>query len=48
VNIVTAQCAEPPAAALLIRPDGYIAWAAPASGQDNQGLRQALTTWFGR
>jgi 2-polyprenyl-6-methoxyphenol hydroxylase-like FAD-dependent oxidoreductase len=47
VNVVTAQCAEPPAAALLIRPDGYIAWAAPAGGQDNQGLRQALTTWFG-
>jgi hypothetical protein len=47
VNIVTAQCAEPPAAALLIRPDGYIAWAAPASGQDNHGLRQALATWFG-
>jgi hypothetical protein len=47
VNIVTATCAAPPAAALLIRPDGYIAWAASAGGQDNQGLRQALTTWFG-
>jgi 2-polyprenyl-6-methoxyphenol hydroxylase-like FAD-dependent oxidoreductase len=47
VNIITATCAAPPAAALLIRPDGYIAWAASAGGQDNQGLRQALTTWFG-
>ena len=47
VNIITANCAAPPAAALLIRPDGYIAWAASAGGQDNQGLRQALTTWFG-
>lgn len=47
VDIITAHCAAPPAAALLIRPDGYIAWAASASGQDNQGLRQALTTWFG-
>ena len=30
--------------ALLIRPDGYVAWA--GSGTD-QGLRDALTTWFG-
>ena len=47
VNIITANCAAPPAAALLIRPDGYVAWAASAGGQDSQGLRQALTTWFG-
>jgi hypothetical protein len=30
--------------AVLIRPDGYIAWA--GSGTDH-GLRDALTTWFG-
>ncbi|MGZ3455965.1 MAG: aromatic-ring hydroxylase C-terminal domain-containing protein, partial [Polyangiales bacterium] len=30
--------------AVLIRPDGYVAWA--GSGTD-QGLRDALTTWFG-
>jgi 3-(3-hydroxy-phenyl)propionate hydroxylase len=30
--------------AVLIRPDGYVAWV--ASGSD-QGLRDALTTWFG-
>ena len=47
VNIITADCAAPPAAALLIRPDGHVAWAASAGGQDGQGLRQALTTWFG-
>jgi hypothetical protein len=47
VDIITARCAAPPAPALLIRPDGYIAWAGSASGQGSQGLRQALTAWFG-
>ncbi len=31
-------------AALLIRPDGYVAW---TSDGTDQGLRDALTTWFG-
>jgi 3-(3-hydroxy-phenyl)propionate hydroxylase len=30
--------------AVLIRPDGYVAW---VSGGTDQGLRDALTTWFG-
>jgi hypothetical protein len=47
VDIITAHCAAPPAPALLIRPDGYTAWAGSITGQGNQGLRQALTTWFG-
>jgi len=47
VDIITAHCAAPPAPALLIRPDGYTAWAGSTTGQGNQGLRQALTTWFG-
>jgi len=36
------QVAAP--SALLIRPDGYVAWV--GDGTDN-GLRDALTTWFG-
>jgi hypothetical protein len=47
VDIITAHCTAPPAAALLIRPDGYIAWATPPAGPNNDGLRHALTTWFG-
>jgi hypothetical protein len=31
-------------AAVLIRPDGYVAWV--GDGTDS-GLREALTTWFG-
>jgi len=31
-------------AAVLIRPDGYVAWVGDA---DQQGLADALTTWFG-
>lgn len=30
--------------AMLIRPDGYVAWVA---GQTGLGLPDALTTWFG-
>lgn len=30
--------------AVLIRPDGYVAWVGEGS---DQGLREALTTWFG-
>jgi 2-polyprenyl-6-methoxyphenol hydroxylase-like FAD-dependent oxidoreductase len=38
----------PPAAAMLIRPDGYVAWAADASANDLAGgLPEALRTWFG-
>ncbi|MFF7883401.1 FAD-dependent monooxygenase [Streptomyces sp. NPDC020794] len=37
--------------ALLVRPDGYVAWAGSDSGQAGQagqaGLAQALTRWFG-
>ncbi|WP_069160126.1 FAD-dependent monooxygenase [Nocardia altamirensis] len=35
----------PVPAAVLIRPDGYVAWAAAHS--DDTGLTEALTTWFG-
>lgn len=34
--------------ALLIRPDGYVAWAAEQDGvAEQEGLRTALATWFG-
>jgi len=38
VNTVAAPCA------VLIRPDGYVAWV--GDGTDG-GLHDALTTWFG-
>ena len=38
----------PPAAAMLIRPDGYVAWAAgPETGDPAGGLPEALRMWFG-
>ncbi|MFD0885530.1 FAD-dependent monooxygenase [Streptosporangium algeriense] len=40
VDVVRARCAEPPADTLLIRPDGYVAWAGTA------GLEAAIDTWF--
>jgi 2-polyprenyl-6-methoxyphenol hydroxylase-like FAD-dependent oxidoreductase len=48
VDVVRATVADRPAAALLIRPDGYVAWAADAIGPDEEpGLRDALRRWFG-
>ncbi|HEY3878929.1 MAG TPA: FAD-dependent monooxygenase [Trebonia sp.] len=55
VDIVTASAAAGAGgvaaaaapAGLLIRPDGYVAWAAAGAG-DADRLPQALTTWFGR
>jgi 2-polyprenyl-6-methoxyphenol hydroxylase-like FAD-dependent oxidoreductase len=48
VDTVSAAIADPPAAAMLIRPDGYIAWAADAFGpRDKASLREALRRWFG-
>jgi 2-polyprenyl-6-methoxyphenol hydroxylase-like FAD-dependent oxidoreductase len=39
---VTATADDAPAPALLIRPDGYVAWA----GADPDGLKAALARWF--
>ncbi|ORW93921.1 FAD-dependent oxidoreductase [Mycobacterium sp. IEC1808] len=48
VDVVHSAAADPPAAALLIRPDGYVDWAADAFGPDEEaGLRAALERWFG-
>jgi 2-polyprenyl-6-methoxyphenol hydroxylase-like FAD-dependent oxidoreductase len=35
------------ATALLVRPDGYVAWASSQSRPDLDGLRGALKRWFG-
>jgi hypothetical protein len=44
-DLVSAQCPEgAPAAAILIRPDGYVAWA----GDRADELDCALRRWFGR
>ncbi|MFF7934461.1 FAD-dependent monooxygenase [Streptomyces sp. NPDC007940] len=37
----------PAPAAVLIRPDGHVAWAADSGALDTLALRTALTTWFG-
>ena len=50
IDIHTARADEPPADALLIRPDAHIAWAATVAepaGTAALTLRQALATWFG-
>ncbi|MGW0516963.1 FAD-dependent oxidoreductase [Crossiella sp. NPDC003009] len=46
VPVVSAKTANPPAAALLIRPDGHIAWAAGPEGADGPG--EAVELWFSR
>jgi 2-polyprenyl-6-methoxyphenol hydroxylase-like FAD-dependent oxidoreductase len=47
VHLVRARCDTPPAAALLVRPDGYVTWAADAVAPGDAGLEEALTRWFG-
>ncbi|WP_444963793.1 FAD-dependent monooxygenase [Nocardiopsis sp. M1B1] len=50
VDVHTARTDDRPADALLIRPDGHVAWATavdePADGAA-PALREALSTWFG-
>ncbi|MFG1703684.1 FAD-dependent monooxygenase [Nonomuraea sp. M3C6] len=41
IDVVKATCAAPPADALLIRPDGYVAWAG------TPGMPEAVSAWFG-
>jgi len=37
--------ADPDAASMLVRPDGYIAWAADSAYPDPKGLHRALKAW---
>ncbi|MFJ9715329.1 FAD-dependent monooxygenase [Streptomyces sp. NPDC101213] len=37
----------PAPAALLVRPDGHVAWVAAGAAPDTTALRAALATWFG-
>ncbi|MFI6793965.1 FAD-dependent monooxygenase [Nonomuraea sp. NPDC050383] len=50
VDIRTAKTDERPADALLIRPDGHVAWAAgldESADSATPALREALSAWFG-
>ncbi|WP_331723516.1 FAD-dependent monooxygenase (plasmid) [Streptomyces sp. NBC_00868] len=51
VGHIVAECAEEPElAGVLVRPDGYVAWAADKSASAEEvaeGLRTALETWAG-
>ncbi|WP_225731818.1 MULTISPECIES: FAD-dependent monooxygenase [unclassified Nocardia] len=48
IDLVNATSPDAPAAALLIRPDGYVAWATDSPVHpDDPGLRAALNRWFG-
>ncbi|GAB1511569.1 FAD-dependent monooxygenase [Actinophytocola sp. KF-1] len=44
-RVDTVTGADGPAAAMLVRPDGYVAWA--SADPDPDALRAALTRWFG-
>jgi FAD binding domain/Aromatic-ring hydroxylase, C-terminal len=43
---ITVAHSDEPLDGLLVRPDGYVAWAAPPD-TDRDGLRTAVATWFG-
>jgi 2-polyprenyl-6-methoxyphenol hydroxylase-like FAD-dependent oxidoreductase len=50
VDVHNATTDDRPADAILIRPDGYVAWAAGVDERDDTAipaLREALTHWFG-
>ncbi|MGW0484120.1 FAD-dependent monooxygenase [Nonomuraea sp. NPDC003214] len=50
VGVHTAKTGDRPADALLIRPDGHIAWAATVDEPEDSAapsLREALSAWFG-
>ncbi|HXZ64060.1 MAG TPA: FAD-dependent oxidoreductase, partial [Streptosporangiaceae bacterium] len=48
ILITNLLAGTPPADGLLIRPDGYVAWAAgPGAADPAAGVTDALRTWFG-
>jgi len=47
VDVVAARCDRPGLSALLIRPDGYVAWAAEPGRDDTGDAGGALRRWFG-
>lgn len=50
IRVVEATCADrPELAAVLIRPDGYVAWAADRDGTEvRKNVNAALERWFGQ
>jgi 2-polyprenyl-6-methoxyphenol hydroxylase-like FAD-dependent oxidoreductase len=47
VDVVTARCDDPAVTAMLVRPDGYVAWSSGDTAPAADGLRTALNRWFG-
>jgi hypothetical protein len=48
IKVITVPTAGRPADAILIRPDGYVAWAAdPETPRAADRLQHTLHTWFG-
>lgn len=48
INIVTGAPCEPvDLSAILVRPDGYVAWASAQAQPDTAPLKQTLGRWFG-
>jgi 2-polyprenyl-6-methoxyphenol hydroxylase-like FAD-dependent oxidoreductase len=43
----TVARSDEPLEGILVRPDGYVAWAAAPGDHNTDGLRQALQKWFG-
>ena len=48
MDAIAATVPDNPLCAVLIRPDGYVAWAADAfEAAERERLRSALQRWFG-
>jgi choline dehydrogenase-like flavoprotein len=49
VRVVAARARRDDVRAVLVRPDGYVAWVLPAGADlEVRSLQRALATWFGR